>query len=68
MAPITEQVFDKDYSKYGFHDKEDYVFKSEKGLTKETVELISKIKKEPEWMLKIRLKALEEFWKRPMPK
>jgi|TARA_Y100000310_G_scaffold22935_2_gene21944 Fe-S cluster assembly protein SufB len=67
MAPATAQVFDKDYSKYGFHDKEEYVFKSKKGLSKEIVEEISKIKKEPEWMLKFRLKSLAEFWKKPMP-
>jgi len=63
----TEQVFDKDYSRYGFHDKEEYVFKSQKGLSKEIVEQISKIKNEPEWMLKFRLKSLEEFNRRPMP-
>ena len=67
MAPVTEQVFDNDYSKYGFHDKEDYAFKSAKGLSKELVEQISKMKEEPEWMLKFRLKSLEEFYKRPMP-
>ena len=39
-------IFEKDYSKYGFHDKEDYEFKSEKGLSKEIVEGISKIKNE----------------------
>ena len=63
----TEQTFENDYSKYGFHDKEDYFFKAKKGLSKEIVEEISRIKKEPDWMLKIRLKSLEEFWKRPMP-
>ena len=69
MAPAaaTEQVFDKDYSKYGFSDKEDYVFKAKRGLSKEIVEEISRMKNEPEWMLKIRLKALEEFYKKPMP-
>ena len=68
MAPTaSEQVFDKDYSRYGFHDKEEYVFKAQKGLSKEVVEQISKIKNEPEWMLKLRLKSLEEFWKRAMP-
>src|SRR3989344_5928768 len=68
MAPVTAQQLEKDYSKYGFHDKEDYFFKSKKGLTEETVREISRMKKEPEWMLDIRLKALQEFWKRPMPK
>ncbi|MBI2657546.1 Fe-S cluster assembly protein SufB [Candidatus Woesearchaeota archaeon] len=67
MAPQSEQVFDKDYSKYGFHDKEEFVFKAKRGLSKEIVEQISKIKNEPEWMLKFRLKSLEEFYKRPMP-
>lgn len=68
MAPTqAEQVFDKDYSKYGFHDEEDYVFKSGKGLSKSLVEEISKMKSEPEWMLKFRLKSLEEFNKRTMP-
>lgn len=52
---------------YGFHDPENYVFKSEKGLTREIVESISRFKKEPQWMLDIRLKAFEEFQKRPMP-
>ena len=67
MAPTQEQVFDKDYSKYGFHDKEDYVFRAEKGLSEDVVRQISKIKNEPDWMLQIRLKALQEFWRRPMP-
>lgn len=69
MAPAaTEQVFDKDYSKYGFHDEEDYVFKAKRGLSKEIVEEISRMKKEPDWMLKLRLKSLEEFYRKPMPK
>ncbi len=67
MAPQAEQTFDKDYSRYGFHDKEEYVFKSQKGLSREIVEQISRIKNEPEWMLKFRLKSLEEFYRRPMP-
>ena len=62
-----EQTFEKDYSKYGFHDKEDYIFKSGKGLTKELIEEISRMKNEPEWMLKFRLKSFEEYKKRPMP-
>lgn len=68
MAPAqAEQIFEKDYRRYGFHDKEEFVFKAQRGLSKEIVEQISKIKKEPEWMLKFRLKSLEEFYRRPMP-
>jgi Fe-S cluster assembly protein SufB len=54
--------------KYGFHDPEDkYVFKSERGLSREVVEQISHMKEEPKWMLDFRLKALDHFMKRPMP-
>ncbi len=54
--------------KYGFHDPEDkYAFKSEKGLSREVVENISRMKGEPQWMLEFRLKALDHFLKRPMP-
>jgi Fe-S cluster assembly protein SufB len=54
--------------KYGFHDKENYVFKSGKGLTRDLVMQISKMKNEPEWMLKFRLRALDIFLKKPMPR
>jgi len=30
---VQEQVFDKDYSKYGFHDKEEHLNKPKKGLS-----------------------------------
>jgi Fe-S cluster assembly protein SufB len=53
--------------KYGFKDKEDYIFKSGRGLTREIVESISKMKNEPQWMLDFRLKALDIFNKKPMP-
>lgn len=57
----------EDY-KYGFHDPEDeYVFKSERGLTESIVRKISSMKDEPEWMLDYRLKALKLFNERPMP-
>jgi len=52
---------------YGFRDEEDYVFKSGRGLTRATVEEISAMKEEPDWMRDFRLKALEHFQKRPMP-
>ena len=54
--------------KYGFHDRDDnYAFKSERGLSREVVENISRMKSEPQWMLDFRLKALDHFLKRPMP-
>lgn len=53
--------------KYGFHDPENYVFKSRKGLNRDVVEQISDMKGEPAWMLEFRLKALDHFMKRRMP-
>src|SRR5512135_1583845 len=54
--------------KYGFHDPEDkYVFKSQRGLSRDVVEQISHMKGEPQWMLDFRLKALDHFLKRPIP-
>ncbi len=64
----TEQVFEKDYSKFGFHDKEQHVYDTGKGLSEDVVRQISKIKDEPQWMLEFRLRALEHFNSRPMPK
>ncbi|MDQ2653394.1 MAG: Fe-S cluster assembly protein SufB [Chloroflexota bacterium] len=52
---------------YGFRDEEDYVFKSERGLSRKVVEDLSKMKDEPQWMLDFRLKSLDHYEKRPMP-
>jgi Fe-S cluster assembly protein SufB len=57
-----------DYEKkYGFHDPENYVFKSRRGLSPEIVSEISAHKNEPDWMRQFRLKSLEYFRSRPMP-
>jgi Fe-S cluster assembly protein SufB len=57
-----------DYEKkYGFHDPENYVFKSRRGLNPEIVSEISAHKSEPDWMRTFRLKSLEYFRARPMP-
>ncbi len=66
VAAPKSQVDIGDY-KFGFHDNEDYVFKSTKGLTRKVVEEISYMKNEPDWMRQYRLKSLEHFEKRPMP-
>jgi Fe-S cluster assembly protein SufB len=67
-TPETEVVagIRSDY-KYGFHEIEDYFFKSGRGLSAELVAAISEHKNEPEWMRKFRLKSLEYFEARPMP-
>jgi Fe-S cluster assembly protein SufB len=53
--------------KYGFHDPEEYFFKSGRGLNPEVVAMISEHKDEPAWMRERRLKALEYFRGRPLP-
>ncbi|MBV8281786.1 MAG: Fe-S cluster assembly protein SufB, partial [Candidatus Eremiobacteraeota bacterium] len=65
-APVTPQSLVEDY-RHGFHDAENYVFKSEKGLTREIVERISAMKDEPAWMREFRLKAYQIFIEKPMP-
>lgn len=65
MAKKAPEI--QDYQ-YGFHDKDVSVFRTKKGLTREIVEEISKIKDEPAWMLEFRLKALDIFNSMPMPK
>jgi Fe-S cluster assembly protein SufB len=53
---------------FGFVDPENYIFKSQKGLSEEVVKQISAMKGEPEWMLEFRLKALHHYKSRPTPK
>jgi len=65
---MTTENLDMDYSKYDFKDStEMYVHLSKKGLTKDTVKEISKMKDEPQWMLDFRLRSYEIFMKKPMP-
>lgn len=63
---IEVKELSKDYQ-WGFHDEDVSVFRTAKGLSPLVVAAISQHKKEPEWMLKFRLKALDHFTKRPMP-
>jgi Fe-S cluster assembly scaffold protein SufB/intein/homing endonuclease len=64
----TEIIRDirEDYQ-YGFSVKEDYFFKSARGLSHELVEAISEHKSEPDWMRKFRHQSLDFFLARPMP-
>src|SRR5438445_2266351 len=70
MATAPKQIeVGSDYKeKYGFFVPEDYIFKAKRGLNPEIVKEISWMKKEPEWMLNMRLRSLEIFRKKPMPK
>src|SRR5271155_5116376 len=59
---------DLDLGRYqlGWSDEEDYVFKPKKGLNEAIVREMSAMKKEPQWMLDFRLKALGRFDRKPM--
>jgi len=57
-----------DYAeKYGFHDPEEYFHKGARGLSHEVVEMMSRMKEEPEWMRKFRHSALDVYLAKPMP-
>ena len=65
-APIAD--IGRDYAqRYGFRDPEEYFLRSPKGLSHEVVEMISRLKGEPEWMRAARHQALDIFTSRPMP-
>jgi Fe-S cluster assembly protein SufB len=52
---------------YGWHDSDLAGETARRGLSEEVVRNISALKNEPEWMLKLRLKGLRLFDKKPMP-
>ncbi len=65
---MATKELDMDYSKYDFKDStEVYAYLSKKGLTRGTVEEISKMKGEPDWMLDFRLRSYDVFMSKPMP-
>ena len=65
------QSIGEDYeAKYGFSnpdEAEHYFFKSGRGISHEVVEAIAEHKNEPDWMRKVRHRALDYFFARPMP-
>ncbi len=63
---MKNKIPDEEY-KYGFRNEDVSVLKTGKGLNEEIVREISKIKNEPEWMLKFRLDAYKAFVEMPMP-
>jgi Fe-S cluster assembly protein SufB len=67
MSVAQEYLPDLSEYKYGFRDKDVSVYRAKRGLSREVVEEISRMKGEPEWMLEFRLKALEQFYKMPLP-
>lgn len=63
---VLREVTESDY-KYGFVTDIE-ADEIPKGLTHETIRLISKKKNEPDWMLEFRLKAFEKWLTMKMPK
>jgi Fe-S cluster assembly protein SufB len=57
----------KEEYEYGFHDEENSVFRTERGLTHAVVDQIADHKNEPAWMREFRHKALDIFFAKPMP-
>ncbi|EJY55288.1 Fe-S cluster assembly protein SufB [Alicyclobacillus sacchari] len=65
---MAKPLPDMEEYQYGFRDKDVSVVKFEKGLTRKTVEEISMMKNEPGWMTDFRLRSLEIFLEKGMPK
>jgi Fe-S cluster assembly protein SufB len=55
-------------NKYDFRTESKAIFKAKKGLNAEIVAQISEMKNEPDWMRQFRLKSLEIFESKPMPR
>lgn len=68
MAKTVSELGIPEEYQYGFHDPEQYVFRTEPGLRREVVEQISKMKNEPQWMREFRLHAYDVFMSKPVPK
>ncbi len=64
---VTQPQIKDRRAEYAFHDDIVYLHEAKRGLTRATVEEISAIKEEPDWMLQHRLRAYEHWLKRPMP-
>ncbi len=63
----TREIVTDQREQFAFHDDIVYLDETKRGLTRATVEEISALKDEPDWMLQYRLRAYEHFLKRPMP-
>ena len=63
----NEKIFQtQDEYSAGFRDEDTSIFNTGKGISREVVETISRIKGEPDWVLEFRLKAFEAFEKMNM--
>lgn len=67
MSNKQNEMLPQNEYQYGFHDEDVSVYRTKKGITREIVEEISKIKGEPQWMTDFRLRSFDIFSKKPMP-
>lgn len=65
----NKKTYIKDINRtiYDIKDKDNSIYKSQKGLTPEIIKEISSKKNEPQWMLDFRLKSLNIYNSKPMP-
>jgi Fe-S cluster assembly protein SufB len=63
----TRDLVRDERDQFAFHDDITYLAETKRGLTRATVEEISRFKDEPDWMLQFRLRAYDHFVKRSMP-
>jgi len=66
MTAHTE-LLEKEGYKFGFFDKEEALFKANKGLTHELLDLMSDMKEEPQWMRDFRHRAFDIFLQKEDP-
>ena len=68
MAEQHDDLRDlKGQEQYDFTTEIEYTHRSRRGIGEDVVRDISRLKGEPEWMLDFRLRALDVFFKMPMP-
>ncbi|CAN5452427.1 Fe-S cluster assembly protein SufB [soil metagenome] len=63
----TRDIVTDQRDQFAFHDDIVYLRETKRGLTRDTVEEISRFKDEPDWMLQFRLRAYDHFVARAMP-
>ena len=64
---LQNEAIQVDTEKGNFHYPENYEFDAGIGLSEDTINYISDVKNDADWIREFRLKALEIFKKKPMP-
>lgn len=67
MSTATDNAINIDRSAGDFSYKMDYEFDAGTGLTEQTIDYISDVKEDPDWVREFRKEALRKFESMPMP-